>query len=434
MTARASALPADGVPSIILPRQKVAAEHQKRDWLGWILCTASFVLLEFVTWSTRIASGATTIAVFLFLLPWALIVLRQPRAAAASILRNWIILALPVWMLLSVVWSSQPDISLKSGAEFLGTVMIGILAASCIQPAVTISALFSALFLIFIFGSLLALHGGQGYIYGFIILFGSKNFFAQYVSCLLLTAVAVILDGTQRTLLRRCALVLAVFCPLLLIYANSLDALVSTGAALIFTLFMWLTTRVKPVLRAAILTIALLVLILIPIIATIEVNFADVLGHFGKDVTLTGRTELWDNAKIAIAERPILGNGYQAYWIPGNWRAEQLWLFAGLHDKTGYHFHNTYLEVLVDLGYVGLFIFLTPVVMIAGRAIGSLVFWKPEPYQIFAISVFIFLFLRTPLEVDLLFPFQLPVILFSLCWVYLGRRRRSTPRNLAFGA
>ena len=33
----------------------------------------------------------------------------------------------------------------------------------------------------------------------------------------------------------------------------------------------------------------------------------------GKDITLTGRTDLWTVALVQISERPLLGVGFQAF-------------------------------------------------------------------------------------------------------------------------
>ncbi len=50
-----------------------------------------------------------------------------------------------------------------------------------------------------------------------------------------------------------------------------------------------------------------------------------VLGAFGKDATLTGRTYLWAEGLRAVGETPVVGVGYQAYWVQGFSEAERLW-------------------------------------------------------------------------------------------------------------
>jgi len=50
----------------------------------------------------------------------------------------------------------------------------------------------------------------------------------------------------------------------------------------------------------------------------------------------------------------MLGHGYAAFWRPGNLDAEALWRWGGIADRTGFSFHNLFVETKVDLGIVGL--------------------------------------------------------------------------------
>jgi hypothetical protein len=78
-----------------------------------------------------------------------------------------------------------------------------------------------------------------------------------------------------------------------------------------------------------------------------------ILAATGKDITLTGRTDLWRVGLEQIAERPWLGQGYQAFWQPGNPEAEHLWRAFGIESRTGFHFHNLYLSNAVEIGIPG---------------------------------------------------------------------------------
>jgi exopolysaccharide production protein ExoQ len=147
-----------------------------------------------------------------------------------------------------------------------------------------------------------------------------------------------------------------------------------------------------------------------------------ILDWLGKDATLTGRTWLWEWADREIAAHPALGTGYQAFWQEGNWRAEEIWFHDLKSDKTGYHFHNTYLQVAVDLGLAGLLVLLATLGAICARFGSFVLLWRPGAPQFFAISVFLFFLLRLPIEVDLFWPFQPPTVMLSLVWVYLGQR------------
>lgn len=77
----------------------------------------------------------------------------------------------------------------------------------------------------------------------------------------------------------------------------------------------------------------------------------------GRDSTLTGRTPLWEAIWESVRQHPILGAGYDGFWVAGNTQAEYLIQSVGWD---AYHAHNGYLEVLNTIGVVGAFLlFLT---------------------------------------------------------------------------
>jgi exopolysaccharide production protein ExoQ len=82
-----------------------------------------------------------------------------------------------------------------------------------------------------------------------------------------------------------------------------------------------------------------------------------ILEFLGKDPTLTGRTLIWSHVMDDISERPLLGWGYAAFWVPGNPAATEI---AEALKWTAPNAHNGLLEFLLDVGLVGtsLFVFL----------------------------------------------------------------------------
>ena len=62
-----------------------------------------------------------------------------------------------------------------------------------------------------------------------------------------------------------------------------------------------------------------------------------------RDSTLTGRTEVWSSLLPVAMKRPFLGNGFGGYWTPATKEF--------FHISGG---HSGYLDVLLGLGFVGL--------------------------------------------------------------------------------
>jgi O-antigen ligase len=90
----------------------------------------------------------------------------------------------------------------------------------------------------------------------------------------------------------------------------------------------------------------------------------------GRNATLTGRTHIW-SALIEQVDSDWLGYGYQAFWYsPLGEKFVLLWL-----AKEGFaSAHNGYLELWLDLGYVGVAFFLLLVFTSLRRLIGGVLY------------------------------------------------------------
>lgn len=67
----------------------------------------------------------------------------------------------------------------------------------------------------------------------------------------------------------------------------------------------------------------------------------------GRDPTLTGRANIW-HAVLSMHTNPILGVGYESFWLGP--RLRLVWLLAGQVNEA----HNGYLEIYLNLGLVGI--------------------------------------------------------------------------------
>lgn len=84
-------------------------------------------------------------------------------------------------------------------------------------------------------------------------------------------------------------------------------------------------------------------------------NYDALLGKMDRDVTLTGRTLIWASALEAIDNKPWLGHGYSAFWMGSLGPSKLIVADVGWEAP---HAHNGYLDVCLDLGLLGLSIFL----------------------------------------------------------------------------
>jgi exopolysaccharide production protein ExoQ len=96
---------------------------------------------------------------------------------------------------------------------------------------------------------------------------------------------------------------------------------------------------------------ALAVLQLVPGLATILLG--PIAAITGKDLTFTNRAMIWDIIKEHAQLHPILGTGYGAYWT-GAVPTSPSYVFLSRMYFWPSEAHNGYLDVVNDLGFVGL--------------------------------------------------------------------------------
>lgn len=90
-------------------------------------------------------------------------------------------------------------------------------------------------------------------------------------------------------------------------------------------------------------------------VATLFVSNAEaILGVLGRDLTLTGRTDVWTLSLEKLRERPWLGYGIEGFWRGMSGESADIWM-ALKWDVP--HSHNGFLDLALDLGWVGFSVF-----------------------------------------------------------------------------
>lgn len=92
-----------------------------------------------------------------------------------------------------------------------------------------------------------------------------------------------------------------------------------------------------------------------------------VTSALGRDSTFTGRTSIWAKLVPVFEERPVLGCGFGGFWTP---ETRAIYIFGQAH--------NGYLQVLMELGMIGLVlasVFLVSCVRKAARALTKSFDW-----------------------------------------------------------
>jgi O-antigen ligase len=148
----------------------------------------------------------------------------------------------------------------------------------------------------FIMGPAIAVFAGI-----FLIFTGGKT---SSVLCLAIYALASLVYVTRSLLLKR----IICFAPLIIMNLLTVGSAASPGLAAI--------TRVLPV-----------------------------------DPTFTGRSDIWEFALSAVAQKPIIGHGYAAFWDDVT---ERQTAKGAEWAVTAAHSHNAYLDLAITIGVPGL--------------------------------------------------------------------------------
>jgi exopolysaccharide production protein ExoQ len=119
-------------------------------------------------------------------------------------------------------------------------------------------------------------------------------------------------------------------------------------AFVIFRTFRW---RYK--LRTFFLS--LLAVVGFSLITLVLLQAEALAGLFGKDLTFTGRSALWEFVWQMIGKHPWLGYGYGALWADQYSETGFIWRAIGWEAPNS---HNGFLELWLGLGLVGVTIFL----------------------------------------------------------------------------
>lgn len=337
------------------------------------------------------------------------------QAEMMRILRASPILAYPALAVASTLWSEAPEITFRLSLQFFITAGLGVLFYRTMPFRTLVSGLFTAAFIACIAAPLFDPYFLL-YKHALIGIAGSKNMMAFYASLLVLVALSIALDRGANPRLRLTALGGLAYGSVILFFAQSAGAYVGTAAGAV----VMIASRFFLTASGSVRTLAVVaVLLMVPVgvisqgVVTSEANefSQDVLG---KDTTtLTGRTYLWQRAGEYIAEKPILGHGYSSFWRKGSVEAEGLWRIYGIKTQEGFNFHNQFIEALMDVGYVGMLLFVV-MLIVTTVSLGVRLINHRSPELPFLAGMFVCLIMRLPVESVTLAVFNIITIMLFM--------------------
>jgi O-antigen ligase len=285
------------------------------------------------------------------------------KQTVITILRSPHIIILIAFAMLSILWTASPASTLSRNFALLFTVLLAAIFVTrfSFEEQFKILAIVSAIWIVlsFVFVFAVPTYGLQGSLWRGI--FAQKNNFGRNMAIVALVALTYPASNWKAYSIRITGYGLALFSVLM---ANSMASLITIISITI------LSIAYKIIQMRPLLSIALLFAITVPAVlffyVALTVDTDTILVSLGRNPSLTGRTEVWENVRFAISERPILGYGYGGFWQRSDvydslWSVNSNWRPGSAH--------NTYLDIWVQIGVLGVAIYLIGFVLISIQAI-----------------------------------------------------------------
>ena len=299
--------------------------------------------------------------IFTALMLMGLIVLAIRRHNVAAVLRaNKIVVLFFLYCALSLIWSDYPDVGLKRWIKACGDLVMVLIILTDPQWRAALQRFLARIGFLLIPISVLLVryypYLGRGYKEQdgrqvFEGVTNDKNMLG--VLCLLFGLGALwrfAYERIERHSPGRKGRLLAQGTLLLMslwLFPKS-NSMTSLACFLIAALLVLFTSSPSLVRRRRTVHLLVMAVILVAFSALFLNLGSSLVETMGRDATLTGRTALWKEI-VGMNGNPFLGTGFESFWIGP--RLDLIWEHHWWHPNEA---HNGYLEVYLNLGWIGL--------------------------------------------------------------------------------
>jgi O-antigen ligase len=276
------------------------------------------------------------------------------KTAAYLLVKDKWILLLTIIIFLSSSWSVNIDLTVARSIAVLGTTLFGVYFAtrySLKQQLYLLGWVFGLAIILSIFfvvalpqyGIMQGIHAGawRG-------IYTHKNGFGAIMELSVITFLIFIISNRDKNWFFYTGILVSTILLLLSRSSSPLIYLIVLMLAFIISqVFRW-EYRSRLVALSLFTTLGFVLVIW-------SVDQAEKIASiFGKDLTLTGRTELWGPVWEFIQKKPWLGYGYGAVWSGWNSETGLIWRIVRWEAPNA---HNGFLEIWLGLGVLGLSVF-----------------------------------------------------------------------------
>ena len=312
-----------------------------------------------------------------------IILIGRRRRMSACLKASWPVIVYFVYCFLSISWSDYPDVAFKRWIKAIGDLVIALIVVTDPEPVEALKRLFSRVgFILFPFSVLLIKYFGdlgRGYdpdgrpmntgvttnknTLGVITLVISLGALWSFLNLLRAKREP---NRIQHLLARGTLLGFGVAL-LAMAHSATSSACFALGAVLMIATFLPLIKRRPGAVHALVATTLLAGGL------TMLFGAQEGVAHaLGRESNLTGRTEIWA-AVLPVVPNRIVGAGFESFWLPP--RLQKVWSNLSQYMQVN-EAHNGYIEVYLNLGWVG--VGLIAIMLISGYR-GAIAAFRRNP-------------------------------------------------------
>ena len=262
------------------------------------------------------------------------------------------LLLLLLWTGISVIWSADPGLSFRKFIALIGSAVVGLVLslrfrlheqARLLAASMAIAALISLVVSLKSPAMFPATEQAGDAWHG---IFSHKNVLGRAMAFGAISALCII----KRRVSSLAAVSAFLAFAYLIFRAHSQTAMaVTLIACLLVACSLMACWKWRDLVGGG----ALLSLLVMSCVAIAAVHLGLIAGWFHRDLTLTGRSKIWEFAWLNVMQRPLLGYGYSGFWWVASDSRQTLSL---LHYATP-HAHNGFLDLSLQIGFVGTLLF-----------------------------------------------------------------------------
>ena len=322
----------------------------------------------------------------IYLVTVLLLAFRSQRTMTFLGTNSWLLFLIGL-AIISISWSSIPHIAFRKVIALMGATLFGVYLGSAYsfeQQLKIYSWTYGiAIFSSFFFALVLPRYGvmnTDAIVGAWQGIFPHKNGLGESMFASFLTFYFLAFLNKGNNLFFRICCFLSV----------ALTYLAQSATAFVSVLFIFATAqglkRLSLKSKQSVFLILLFLIFTILLLFLFLLNFNTFLAVNDKDVTLSGRTVLWDTLGTFIRQKPWLGYGYGSFYSGEAREANLLWQ---VHDWSPVHSHNGYIQLWLNLGLIGLLVFIFGYVSCLFNSLFRyLVFKDPKMLWIFLFLIY----------------------------------------------